>query len=124
MIGSELLSIQNLSAWYNINKPILKKISLDLKRNEVVGLIGLNGAGKTTFIKTIAGLLSGYSMDSATWSGCSFSFRDNEFKKQRYIVFTEDRSFVFHILGIFGLCEYGIQNFTARYFRSSERISF
>ena len=93
MIGSELLSIQNLSAWYNINKPILKKISLDLKRNEVVGLIGLNGAGKTTFIKTIAGLLSGYSMDSATWSGCSFSFRDNEFKKQRYIVFTEDRSF-------------------------------
>ena len=93
MDSSELLSLNNLSAWYAADHPVLSDFSLDLGTNEVVGLIGLNGAGKTTFIKTVAGLLSGYRLDSAAWAGRSFSFRDKEFKRNRYIVFAEDRSF-------------------------------
>jgi ABC-2 type transport system ATP-binding protein len=93
MDSSKLLSLNNLSVWYATDHPVLSDFSLDLGTNEVVGLIGLNGAGKTTFIKTVAGLLSGYRLDSAAWDGHSFSFRDKAFKQNRYIVFAEDRSF-------------------------------
>lgn len=93
MDSSKLLSLNNLSVWYAADHPILSDFSLDLATNEVVGLIGLNGAGKTTFMKTVAGLLSGYRLDSAAWDGHTFSFRDKAFKQNRYIVFAEDRSF-------------------------------
>lgn len=93
MSSTTLLSLNNLSVWYTANHPVLSGLSLDLGEREVVGLIGLNGAGKTTFIKTVAGLLPGYHLDSATWDGHSFSFRKKAFKQSRYIVFAEDRSF-------------------------------
>ena len=93
MDSKALLSLNNLSVWYTAGHPVLSDFSLDLRVNEVVGLIGLNGAGKTTFIKTVAGLLPGYRLDSASWNGQSFSFRDKAFKRSRYIVFAEDRSF-------------------------------
>ncbi len=93
MSGTTLLSLQNLSAWYTADHPVLSDFSLDLETNEIVGMIGMNGAGKTTFIKTVAGLLPGYRLESATWGGQPFSFRDNRFKGSRYIVFAQDRSF-------------------------------
>ncbi len=93
MDSLKLLSLNNLSVWYTAGHPVLSGLSLDLGAKEVVGLIGLNGAGKTTFIKTVAGLLPGYHLDSAAWDGHSFSFRDKAFKQSRYIVFAEDRSF-------------------------------
>ena len=49
-----LLSLRNLNVWYTAGHPVLSGLSLDLGEHEVVGLIGLNGAGKTTFIKTVA----------------------------------------------------------------------
>lgn len=52
MAGS-LLTIKNMSAWYQKEKKILSEFSLELNEHEVVGLIGLNGAGKTTFLKTL-----------------------------------------------------------------------
>lgn len=94
MSSTALLSLNNLSVWYTAGHPVLSGLSLDLGEHEVVGLIGLNGAGKTTFIKTVAGLLPGYyHLDKAAWNGYSFSFRDKAFKQSRYIVFAEDRSF-------------------------------
>ena len=47
MSSTTLLSLGNLSVWYTANHPVLSDFSLDLGTNEVVGLIGLNGAGKT-----------------------------------------------------------------------------
>lgn len=35
---------------------ILDDLSLDIKKGEIVGLIGPSGAGKTTFVKAIIGM--------------------------------------------------------------------
>lgn len=54
------LKIENLQAGYG-NMPVLKDINLTVNSGEMVGLIGLNGAGKSTTIKNIIGLLHPYS---------------------------------------------------------------
>lgn len=51
-----VVSIANLSRKFGL-KPALNDISLEVPRGSVFGLVGENGAGKTTFIKHILGLL-------------------------------------------------------------------
>ncbi len=51
-----MLTINKLNAWYGTSH-ILQDVSLDVKRGEVVSLLGRNGAGKTTTIKSVMGLL-------------------------------------------------------------------
>ncbi|WP_164669568.1 ABC transporter ATP-binding protein [Virgibacillus doumboii] len=51
-----LLHIENLYGGYT-HKNVLHGISFDLFPGEIVGLIGLNGAGKSTTIKHIIGLM-------------------------------------------------------------------
>ena len=50
-----LISIENLSKAYN-EKQVLKDISLGINEGDKIGLIGVNGTGKTTFLKIIAGM--------------------------------------------------------------------
>ncbi len=51
-----MLQINNLSAFYG-QAQALKDISLEINQGEIVTLIGANGAGKTTILSCIAGLL-------------------------------------------------------------------
>jgi ABC-2 type transport system ATP-binding protein len=51
-----LLSIEGLTGGYTRN-PVLKDVSFEVNAKELVGLIGLNGAGKSTTIKHIIGLM-------------------------------------------------------------------
>lgn len=101
MENSKLLVLNDLSVWYTQGNPVLDKFSMELGTNEVVGLIGLNGAGKTTFIKALSGLLDSFQAETALWQDKPLVFRDRGFKKERYIVFAEDHSFRF-----FTFCEY------------------
>lgn len=95
MNNGKMLVLNDLSVWYTLGKPVLEKLSMELGTNEVIGLIGLNGAGKTTFIKTLSGLLNTFQVKAAWWQGKPLLFRDREFKKERYVVFAEDHSFQF-----------------------------
>jgi len=53
---SALLSVSNLEVSYgNITAP--RGIDLEVRKGEIVTLIGANGAGKTTTLRTISGLL-------------------------------------------------------------------
>lgn len=52
-----LLSLENLSAGYQVDKPILKKVNLRIEPGARIALLGPNGAGKSTLIKCIAGEL-------------------------------------------------------------------
>jgi branched-chain amino acid transport system ATP-binding protein len=51
-----LLSVSNLEVAYG-NIPALRGIDLEVRKGEIVTLIGANGAGKTTTLRTISGLL-------------------------------------------------------------------
>lgn len=53
----KLLSINNLNSGYGDIK-IIKNLSLEVNRGEIVSIVGANGAGKTTLLKTISGLLT------------------------------------------------------------------
>lgn len=52
--GEILLSIKDLNVFYG-GIQALHGISLDIKKGEIVSMIGANGAGKSTLLKTIAG---------------------------------------------------------------------
>ena len=51
-----MIQIENLYKKYN-QQQVLNNISLDFKPNECVALIGPNGCGKTTLIKSILGMV-------------------------------------------------------------------
>ena len=56
MSNDVLLSAQYLTAWYGAAQ-ILFDVSLNVARGEVVALMGRNGAGKSTTLKTIMGMV-------------------------------------------------------------------
>jgi branched-chain amino acid transport system ATP-binding protein len=54
--GSALLALEEVNTYYG-HIHALKGISMEVRKGEIVTLIGANGAGKTTTLKTISGLL-------------------------------------------------------------------
>ncbi|MCL1793322.1 MAG: ABC transporter ATP-binding protein [Oscillospiraceae bacterium] len=51
-----MLSLNNVSAGYN-GTDVIKNISLNVKSNENLSIIGPNGCGKTTLLKVVANIL-------------------------------------------------------------------
>lgn len=54
------LKVSQLTGGYT-RKAVIKDVSFEVKKGEIVGLIGLNGAGKSTTIKHIMGLMEPFS---------------------------------------------------------------
>ena len=52
-----MIEIKNVSKTYNGKKKVLKNISFKIESGEIFAFIGHNGAGKTTMIKCIMGIL-------------------------------------------------------------------
>lgn len=57
----ELLKINNLEFAYEKNEPVIRGINLSAHSGESIGLIGANGIGKSTLLKLLVGLNTGYS---------------------------------------------------------------
>jgi len=53
-----LLSLAGVTAGYDRDIDVLRDVSLEVHAGQVSGLIGLNGAGKSTVVKTICGFLA------------------------------------------------------------------
>ena len=56
-MSKAMLTVENLSAWYGAAR-ILYDLNFEVGRGEVVALMGRNGAGKSTTMKTIMGLMA------------------------------------------------------------------
>ena len=52
----KVLEIDSVNAWYG-ESHILRDVSLDVREGEVVTLLGRNGAGRTTTLKSVLGLV-------------------------------------------------------------------
>lgn len=50
-----LLSIENISKSYS-ERPLFKEVSLGIDEGDKIGIIGVNGTGKSTFLNVIAGV--------------------------------------------------------------------
>lgn len=54
---SSLLQIRNLSVFYGANAQAVENVSFEAGARSVISLLGANGAGKTSIMKAIAGLI-------------------------------------------------------------------
>ena len=75
-----MLEIKNLTGGY-VHVPVLKDVSFTVESGQLVGLIGLNGAGKSTTINEIIGLLTPYS-GSININGLSLQKDATNYRKQ------------------------------------------
>ncbi|OGF47826.1 MAG: hypothetical protein A2231_09610 [Candidatus Firestonebacteria bacterium RIFOXYA2_FULL_40_8] len=50
------IEFDNISFGYNRYKPVIKRMSMEIKPNEMIGLIGRSGAGKSTMVNLICRL--------------------------------------------------------------------
>lgn len=55
-----LIATQNLAVGYAGKPPLQSHLNLSVQRGQIISLMGQNGVGKTTFLKTINGLLPTY----------------------------------------------------------------
>ncbi|MFD1317523.1 ABC transporter ATP-binding protein [Loigolactobacillus zhaoyuanensis] len=69
-----LLKVTDLSVNYGVIQAV-KKVNFEVNTGEIVTLIGANGAGKTTILKTISGLLHP--------SAGTITYEDQEIQKQK-----------------------------------------
>jgi branched-chain amino acid transport system ATP-binding protein len=68
-----MLEVANLEVVYNDVVLVLRGLSLEVRDGQIVALLGANGAGKTTALRAITGLLDIHEGDitkgSVTWDG-------------------------------------------------------
>jgi len=55
--GGSVLTVENLHTFYG-KSHILNGAALEVREGEIVALLGRNGAGKSTFLKSVAGLVT------------------------------------------------------------------
>ncbi|MEI5906454.1 ABC transporter ATP-binding protein [Bacillus spongiae] len=75
-----LLQLDNITGGYT-RKSVLKNVSFSVNNNEIVGLIGLNGAGKSTTIKHIIGLME-QKEGTITINGIELKNEPDTYRKQ------------------------------------------
>lgn len=56
IIFEKKIRLENVSFAYEENKPILKKVNLEIRKGERIGFVGESGSGKSTLIDIIIGL--------------------------------------------------------------------
>ena len=54
-----MIEFQHVSFAYEKDRPVLQDLSFRIDKGEAVGLIGANGAGKSSVMKLLLGLLQG-----------------------------------------------------------------
>lgn len=55
MIADKMIALNDVCKSFN-GRPVLNKTSLTVRKNEVAGLLGRSGSGKSTILKLVAGL--------------------------------------------------------------------
>ncbi|MEG1310564.1 MAG: ABC transporter ATP-binding protein [Romboutsia sp.] len=78
--SQKIIEIKDLKMNYG-DKEVLKGINLDIYKGNIIGYIGSNGAGKSTTIKILLGLVKGYSGNVSIF-GKNIEDEENEYKEK------------------------------------------
>jgi len=93
-----LLELKNLEAGYG-KKQVLHDISLSINEDEIVALIGHNGAGKSTTLKVTFGLLMPY-RGHVMYEGQDMTFDSPRTKLEKGIYHIPQEHFLFDELAV------------------------
>jgi branched-chain amino acid transport system ATP-binding protein len=97
-VSAPLLAINDLQAWYG-ESHILHGVKFDVRAGEVVTLLGRNGAGKTTALKSIMGIV-GHRTGSVRFEGQELIDRASEHIARAGIAFCPEERGVFASLSV------------------------
>ena len=78
--GRIFLRGKDLDAGYAAGRPIVRRVSFELLRGERLAILGENGTGKTTLLKTLAGRLAPLGGSVATGHDVSIGYYDQELR--------------------------------------------
>ncbi len=56
-MSEPVVNLENASIGYSSDQPLIKNLNLNVNRGEIVAIAGPSGIGKTTLLRTIAGLV-------------------------------------------------------------------
>jgi ATP-binding cassette subfamily F protein 3 len=90
-----LLVLENAAAGYG-DKVVLRGLNLSLQSEQRIGLLGINGAGKSTFIKTVAGVLPPLGGQATMNKGLVVGY----FAQHQVEMLREDQSPLWHLARI------------------------
>lgn len=79
----EIFKIENLTLEYEKNKPIIENVSLSINQGEFISIIGPNGCGKTTLIKSLAKILQYKQNWKTKWNNFCLTSSLNKFLTQK-----------------------------------------
>ncbi len=99
------LVIESMSARYK-KEPVIENISLTARSGQIIGLVGGNGAGKSTFIRTLAGLHK-KERSRITWQGRPVSAKKR--LAASYLVM-QDTGFQLFAESVTRECMFGLKN--------------
>ena len=84
---SDVLLSARLSLRYGDNAPVLRDVAFNIRRGEVLGLVGQSGSGKSTLAMAILGLLEGkraHATGTIEFEGCDLlQMRNRELRSLR-----------------------------------------
>ena len=84
-----IISLSQLSVGYSLSHPVISDINLELRSGQLVCLIGENGIGKSTLLKTLTGFLPKLKGSLLLGNRDIESFSQRELARQVSIVLTQ-----------------------------------
>lgn len=100
-----MLVVQDVAVFYK-KRPILEHISLQASKGEIIGIVGCNGAGKTTFLRTLCGLHKEYT-GSFLWKG---NVQNEKERRKRSYMVMQDVNYELFADSVKAECSFGIRN--------------
>lgn len=92
----KMIKITNLSKNFG-TKSVLNNLSLEIKEGSIFGLVGINGAGKSTFLRLLSGV---YKADNGTIMYNDEEVYENEKVKKQIFFLADDPYYTVNTKGI------------------------